>query len=122
MGITIHYRMIADDPRTVIAALKIVREEAEKAGYRYAEVKDEGIVFMDVSPVIKSRESAAKWLKEAWGGYAEKSFDEVPEEPPFTWLEGDRYGTPFFGWRNCRGGTSTSTMRPTTTTAWTRGS
>ena len=50
MGVTIHYRMIADDPRTVIAALKIVREEAEKAGYRYAEFRDEGIAFMDVSP------------------------------------------------------------------------
>ena len=99
MGVTIHYRMIADDPRTVIAALKIVREEAEKAGYRYAEFKDEGIVFMDVSPVIGSRESAAEWLKEAWGGYAEEKFDEVPEKPPFTWLEEDRYGTPFFMWK-----------------------
>ena len=99
MGITIHYRMIADDLKTVVAALKIVREEAEKAGYRYAEVEDEGIVFMDVSPVIKSRESAAEWLKEAWGGYAERRFDEVPEEPPFTWLEEDKYGTPFFIWK-----------------------
>lgn len=35
MGITIHYRLIADDPKTVITAIKIVEEEAEKAGYRY---------------------------------------------------------------------------------------
>jgi len=84
MGVTIHYRMIADDLKTVVAALKIVREEAEKAGYRYAEFKDEDIVFTDVSPVIGSRESAAEWLEGAWGGYAEERFDEVPEKPPFT--------------------------------------
>ncbi|RLF97530.1 MAG: hypothetical protein DRN49_07400, partial [Thaumarchaeota archaeon] len=87
MGVTIHYRMIADDPRTVIAALKIVKEEAARAGYRYAEFREEGIAFMEVMPIFESREAAAKWLKEAWGGYAEKRFDEVPEEPPFTWIE-----------------------------------
>ena len=99
MGVTIHYRMIADDPRTVIAALKIVKEEAARAGYRYAEFREEGIAFMEVMPIFESREAAAKWLKEAWGGYAEKRFDEVPEEPPFTWIEGDRYGVPFFMWK-----------------------
>jgi len=99
MGVTIHYRMIADDPRTVIAALKIVKEEAARAGYRYQEFRDEGIAFMEVMPIFEGHEAAAKWLKEAWGGYAEKRFDDVPEEPPFTWIEGDRYGVPFFMWK-----------------------
>jgi len=65
MGVTIHYRMIADDPRTVIAALKVVKEGAARAGYRYQEFRGEGIAFMEVGPIFESRESAAKWLKEA---------------------------------------------------------
>ena len=36
MGVTIHYTMIADDVRVVIAALRIAREEARRAGYRHS--------------------------------------------------------------------------------------
>lgn len=99
MGITILYSMTADDPRVVVAALKVVMEEAEKAGYRYAVVRDEGIAFMQVCPIFGDVASAAEWLGKAWGGYAEERFDDVPEEPPFTWLKGSEYGTPSFMWR-----------------------
>jgi len=44
MVVAICYRLIADDPRTIIVALKIVREEAEKAGYRYRCIKGYGII------------------------------------------------------------------------------
>ena len=36
MGVTIHYTMIEDDVRVVIAAFRIVGEEARRAGYRYS--------------------------------------------------------------------------------------
>jgi len=44
MGVAIHYRLITDDLRTVIASLKIAREEAEKAGYRCRYVEGYGII------------------------------------------------------------------------------
>ena len=46
MGITIHYRMVADDLKTVVAAQKIVKE-AQRAGYEYEEFEDEGVATMD---------------------------------------------------------------------------
>ena len=50
MGITIHYTMIADDVKAVIAALKVVKEEARRAGYRYSfceTVSDDAILIRD---------------------------------------------------------------------------
>lgn len=99
MGVTVHYRLIADDLKVVVAALRVVRREAEKAGYRYAELRDEGVAFMEVMPLLGDRRSTAEWLRRAWGGYAKERFEDVPEKPPFAWLEGDWYATPSFTWR-----------------------
>jgi len=96
MGITIHYRMVADDLKTVVAALKIVKEEAQRAGYEYKEFEDEGVATMDTLPVVGDRDSMIEWLNEAWGGYREEVLSEVPDEPPFAWIHGGRCGIPFF--------------------------
>ncbi len=96
MGVTIHYTMIADDVRTVVTTLKTVMDEAKRAGYRFEEDKCEGIIRMDILPLIEGREKASAWLRKRWRFYSEQRFDDIPEEPPFAWLSSNGLGIPRF--------------------------
>jgi len=88
MGVAISYWMATDDPRTVITALKIVREEAEKAGYSYRcfdkQSLDEKLPRFKVAIIVDGCASAGRFtlIFRKCGRYYTSSYSTKTQ--PFT--------------------------------------
>ena len=111
MGITIHYTFITWDPLTVANTVKIVTEEAGKAGYGYERIAEDTWVLYTktIVPVhdIKDFKSTLEYLVERYGGFraVDRPIDEFPENPPFPYVvlgypEDDSYmyAIPWVSW------------------------
>jgi len=119
MGITIHYTFITWDPVTVANTVKIVVEEAEKAGYRYESIAEDTRAFYlrSILPLhdVKDFRGSLEYLEERYGGFraVDEPLDEFPENPPFPYIVLDypednsyMYAVPWVSWprRDCRYG------------------
>lgn len=92
MGITIHYTFITWDPLTVANTIKIVIEEANKAGYGYEKIAEDTWAFYakTIIPIhdIRDFKGTLEYLVERYGGFraVDRPLNEFPESPPFPYV------------------------------------
>jgi hypothetical protein len=111
LGITIHYTFITWDPLTVANTVRIVAEEAEKAGYVYKKIAEDTWAFYarTIIPIhgVEGFKGTLEYLAEKYGGFraSDRPIDEFPENPPFPYVvlgyprDGSyMYATPLVSW------------------------
>jgi hypothetical protein len=92
LGITIHYTFITWDPLTVANTVRMVAEEAEKAGYGYEKIAEDTWAFYAKTMVpihdVKDFKGTLEYLAEKYGGFraSDRPIDEFPENPPFPYV------------------------------------
>jgi hypothetical protein len=111
LGITIHYTFITWDPLTVANTVRMIAEEAGKAGYGYERVAEDTWAFYakTIVPIhdVKDFKGTLEYLAERYGGFraVDRPIDEFPENPPFPYVVLDypeddsyMYATPWVSW------------------------